>query len=286
VWLFVTWQTPDGGTVTGWTIAQYLDITINGRHVPNDNFSELLALKQIPQNTPGEVSNSNITPIAVSNRLVGKITTNDGTNAQLRRTPNVGGESLALVPAGGLVYVIAQTTIIVTPVVGAPKSPVWYFVEYDANGSAIFGWMSADFVSVTFHDRAVAATEIPVATEITRGYIQGNATSVLPPAAPGTIATVININTGANLQLRRDPNANSESLGLIPPNTQLPVLGRNGAGDWIQVTYQGQTGWVKVDFVNLTKNGRAIRAGDLTIVTGEKNTFGTPTITPTPTGAG
>ncbi len=286
VWLFVEWQTPDGGKVTGWTIAQYLDITINGRHVPSDNFTALLALKQIPENTPGEVTNSSITPIAVSNRLIGKITTNDGTNVQLRRTPNVGGESLALVPSGGLVYVIQKTTIIVTPVVGAPKSPVWYFVEYDANGSAVFGWMSADFVSVTFHDHPALPTEIPVATEITRGYIQGNATSVQPPAAPGTIATVIDINNGANLQFRRDPSATSESLGLIPAGTQLPVLGRNGAGSWIQVTYQAQTGWVNAAYVSLTKNGRAIRAGDLAITTGEKNTFGTGTPTPTPTGAG
>jgi uncharacterized protein YraI len=88
------------------------------------------------------------------------------------------------------------------------------------------------------------------------------------------------------LQLRGTPSVNGQSLGLIPLDTQLPVLGRNGNGSWIQVQYQDQTGWVDSDFVSVTKNGRKISIGDLTIVNGEPNTFGTGTPTTTPTGVG
>jgi len=139
---------------------------------------------------------------------------------------------------------------------------------------------------VTFHGRAPDPTQIPIATEITRGYIQGNATQVALPTAAGLIATVINLSAGANLQFRATPSANGQSLGLIPLDTQLPVLGRNGNGTWIQVQFQGQTGWVDGAFVSLTKNGRKISAGELPIVNGETNTFGTGTPTATTTGVG
>lgn len=286
IWLYVSWTTTDGGTVTGWTIAQFLDITINGRSILPTNNAALLSLKEIPANTPGEVSNSNITPVAETNNVIGTVTTNPGTNAQLRRTPNIDGESLALVPSGATVIVLQKMTIPITPVVGAPTSAIWYFVRYDANGSSIFGWMNGEFLKVTFHGRAPEATQIPVATEITRGYIQGNATQVAQPTAAGLIATVINLSPGANLQLRSTPSANGQSLGLIPLDTQLPILGRNGNGSWIQVQFQSQTGWVDSGYVSITKNGRKISIGDLTIVNGEPNTFGTGTPTTTPTGVG
>ncbi len=274
--------------MTGWTIAEYLDITVNGKHVLGDDAATLLTFKHIPENTPGEVSNSSITAVAGdSNRLVGTIITNAGTNAQLRRTPNLTGKSLALVPAAATVTVISQTNIPVTPVVGAPKSPVWYFVQYStSDGNSVFGWMSSDFVTVARHSKPVDLTEIPVATEITRGYTQGNVATVAPPVAPGLIATVINVNQGANLQFRRDPNVNAQSLGLIPTGAQLSVLGRNGSGQWIQVTYQGQTGWVDALYVTIAKNGKPVKMTDITITNGEINTFGTPTVTATPTGAG
>ena len=88
------------------------------------------------------------------------------------------------------------------------------------------------------------------------------------------------------MQLRSTPSANGQSLGLIPLDTQLPILGRNGAGTWILVQFQSQTGWVDSDYVSVTKNGRKIAIGDLPIVNGEPNTFGTGTPTTTPTGVG
>ncbi|MHB8624898.1 MAG: DUF4397 domain-containing protein [Aggregatilineales bacterium] len=286
IWLYVSWTTPDGGTVSGWTIAQFLNITINGKSIASTNNAALLSLKQIPANIPGEVTGTKITPVADTNNVIGTITTNPGTNAQLRRTPNVAGESLALVPSGATVIVLQKINIPVTPVVGAPTSPLWYFVRYDANGSSIFGWMSADFIKVTFHGRAPDPTQIPIATEITRGFIQGNATQVGLPTAAGLVATVINLSPGANLQFRATPSANGQSLGLIPLDTQLPILGRNGNGSWIQVQFQGQTGWVDSAFVSVTKNGRKTSVGDLPVVNGEPNTFGTGTPTSTPTGVG
>ncbi len=282
VWVFISWQTPDGGTVTGWVISAYLDLLINGKPIAGTNVDAVLALKQVPEDTPGEVTNSSITPVAgESNRILGTVKTNAGTNAQLRRTPSIDGESLALVPAEGQVIVVSRTEVKLTGLVGEPKSPTWYFVEFDSAGSAVFGWMSADFLQLSRRNKPVDVKEVPVATEITRGYVQGNVTAVQPGAKPGIVASIINVNSGANLQLRRDPNVNAESLALIPPEAQLEVVGRDGSGTWIQVTYNGQTGWVNGAFVKITKNGKKVPISDIKITTNEKDTFGTQTATPT-----
>ncbi len=56
VWLFVSWQTSDRSMVTGWAIAQYFDIAIDSRKLQGDDISDLLALKQISENTPGVIT--------------------------------------------------------------------------------------------------------------------------------------------------------------------------------------------------------------------------------------
>jgi len=290
IWLFVIWQTTDGGTAQGWADSAYLNITVNGRPISATDTASLLALKQIPENTPGTLENTSITPVAVSNALIGTIKTTNGSNAQLRRTPNIAGESLALLPAGATVIVLAQTSVPISSVVGAATTPIWYFVNYTTADGAVFGWVSGAYVAVTRQNKPVDLTMIPIATEITRGYTQGNPQTGPTNIAPaiGTFATVTHLSDGANLQLRRTPSATAESLGLIPLNTLLTVLGRSADAQWIQVQFGTQTGWVDVQFVTLAKNGKPLAAADLSITSGGVNTFGTATltVTPTPKGAG
>lgn len=46
----------------------------------------------------------------------------------------------------------------------------------------------------------------------------------------------------ANTQLYASPNFGSSSLGTVPPGSQVSVMSRSG--DWVQVNYQGKTGWL------------------------------------------
>ncbi len=46
----------------------------------------------------------------------------------------------------------------------------------------------------------------------------------------------------ANTQLYQSPNFGSTTLGTVPPGTEVAVMSRSG--DWVQVNYQGKTGWV------------------------------------------
>jgi uncharacterized protein YgiM (DUF1202 family) len=292
VWLFVTWQTPDGGNVTGWVNAQYVRITRNGR--PVRDVAEIYTFKVVPPTTPGEVNSSSVTPVALDvNRTIGTITVDEGRNLQLRRTPGIDGESLALIPAGAEVTVISKTEVKSQGgVVGEPASTIWLFVRYDTDTGAITGWINQQYVKLSRNQRAVAIADVPTATDIQRGEIQGNATAVKPPAPPGLVATVDKIDPGANLQLRNQPNANAESLALIPSGSELQVQGRNGDGNWLFVQYEDKQGWINQQFVTVTKSGKPIKISDITNITSEPDTTDAatpgPSATPTalPTVAG
>ncbi len=284
IWLFVNWAQPDSGSITGWINAQYVKLTRNGKTVKE--IVDILSFKQVPENTPGEIKTGAVTPVGADvNQIIGTINVDEGRNLQLRRTPGIDGESLALLPAGAQVVVLARTDITPKGLVGEPTNPTWLLVRYQTDTGAITGWVNLQYVQLTFHQRKADISEVPKATEITRGFIEGNATAVKPPAPPGIIATVNKVNEGANLQLRRQPDATSESLGLIPSGSELQVLGRNGDGNWLEVSFEDKQGWINSQYVTVTKGGKAVNIPDITIVTGEKDTTGlaTPGPSPTPT---
>ena len=306
IWLYVSWVAPDGGTVTGWVLSQYLDITIRGVLTGGDNVAVLETLRQIPDTTAGAKTNTNVTPVMIDlNAFIGTINTNPGVNANIRRTPNLKSEAISRIPSGATVFVLSTTSVPITPAVGAPSSPAWYFVRYDVDGASVFGWISGDFLTIIHRNKPIQPGDVPTATTITVGYIQTNTTAapvapaaatalpavqtvsaVVTPLANGLLATVVNLDPSANLQLRNQPSITALSLARIPLGTPLAVLGRNGAGNWVEVQYQGQNGWVATGYIVLTKSGRPALVGDLPIVNGEPNSFGTGTPTATPTGVG
>ena len=195
LWLFITWNQGDGGTVTGWVNAQYVDITRNGR--PVREVVDILSFREIPADQNGEFKTTAITPVAADpNNIIGTITVDEGRNLQLRRTPGIDGESLALVPSGAQVIVIEKTDIPPKGFVGEPTNPTWLFVRYETESGAVVGWLNLQFVKLTRRDRPIEIGDVPVATEIQRGFLTGNATAVKPPSAPGIVALVDKVNPG------------------------------------------------------------------------------------------
>lgn len=55
-----------------------------------------------------------------------------------------------------------------------------------------------------------------------------------------------------NLRLRSGPGTGFQILDVAPSGTTLPVLGRNQNGNWIQVSYQGQVGWMAAWYTTLS----------------------------------
>ena len=175
-----------------------------------------------------------------------------------------------------------------TPVAGTPGAPdanTWLFVRYTKDTGTFTGWVTAQYVKLTFHGRKVDLdpTQVPVAKDIQRGTTEGNVEPVKPVTGTGLIATVSNINQDTHLNLRSNPDANSEALVQIGAGEELQVEGRTGDGNWLKVQYQGQEGWINSQYVKVTKNGRTYKIPDITIVTGEKDTTGIATPGPSPT---
>jgi len=73
--------------------------------------------------------------------------------------------------------------------------------------------------------------------------------ALIAPAAAQE-SSGITVVTSANLNVRSLPDANSPSLQLAPQGTTLPVYGRDGSGNWLQVGYKGVVGWVSVFYVS------------------------------------
>jgi uncharacterized protein YgiM (DUF1202 family) len=284
VWVFATWAQPDGGAITGWTKAQYLVLTDpRGKRITK--VADMLAFPQIPANRYGSIDSSSATPIPPdTNRIVGTVNVDVGVNLQLRRTPGIDGESLTLLPAGTELSVLEKTAVKSQGgLVGEPESTIWLWTRYDTDSGYINGWVNSQFIVLTQHNRPYDIKELPEAAEIHRGGVQGNVTVATPPPAPGIVATVDKVDPGTNLHLRRTPEAAAESLVLIPQGSQLPILGRNGNGLWLKVTYNGTEGWISSQYVTITRNGKAFKVVDLTNLTTEPDTAGVPTqATPKP----
>jgi SH3 domain-containing protein len=71
-----------------------------------------------------------------------------------------------------------------------------------------------------------------------------------PPTAtlPNPCLAIVNY----NLRLRAQPDANAETLLIIPYNTIITLYGGTEDSAWWYALYQNQTGWVKGEYLNLS----------------------------------
>jgi uncharacterized protein YraI len=276
-WLNVSYATPDGGTITAWINALYVGLRdAQGRTM------RLADLPTVPFNRAGQATNTAIQPptareFPVTVTIVG---VDPGVNLHMRRIPSTGGESLALVPNGT-----------VLDFVGITEELDWVLVRYTSpDGGVVRGWISADFATYqrsgqpTDFERLEILGELTILTGEERGGVEvAPSLNITPTATPlrnVIVGTVFNLNEGANLHLRRRANTAGESLALLPNDTQVLVNGQttDDAGlVWLQVSYEGQDGWVSSEYVLLTFNGRAYNLADVPLID-----LTTPTPTETP----
>jgi N-acetylmuramoyl-L-alanine amidase len=76
--------------------------------------------------------------------------------------------------------------------------------------------------------------------------------AALDTSAPATKEAVAIVNTGA-LNIRTGPGNGFASIGSVNGGTTMRIIGRNRAGDWLQVESPFGEGWVNVTFVT-TRN--------------------------------
>jgi hypothetical protein len=80
----------------------------------------------------------------------------------------------------------------------------------------------------------------------------GDPAAVAVPELVAGPATGVTFTVANNLRLRSAPSTEGEVLGTIPFETIVDVVGRNGDSSWIQVNFNGGSGWVSAQYGTLS----------------------------------
>jgi uncharacterized protein YraI len=102
------------------------------------------------------------------------------------------------------------------------ESNGWYSIDF--NGQT--GWVSSAFVTVS----------------------EGQPTAQGGTASAAPTVDSLNFTLNYAVRLRAAPNTTSDTLARIPFEAVVQATGRTSDSQWLQVTYNGQTGWVASRF--------------------------------------
>ncbi len=249
-WLYAIYTTPEGSAIVGWTNAYYLKVyNRTGDH------QHLAYLPLVPQNRPGGSHSTDIQPTDLDEYVAARVTgLNPDALLNLRRGNDADSDILALLSA--------DTTL---RFLGLDAAAAWALVEYQPlAGNPMRGWVSMTYIQLLLNGAPVRVDALrtldPSAVPIIGGAVSGG---VLPatPTSPDTplegIVGEVNVNSDSALHLRRYPDAASESLALIPPDTVLRLEGITENRGWYKVQYQGEEGWVASPYLLLSMDGRS-----------------------------
>lgn len=296
-WLNITFNTPDGGQIDAWVRSDYVDV----RNAEGEQI-RLRDLPPIPGNLPGESRNTAITSPSARQNIASALVVNlnAGTNLNVRRTPNVEAEVLVQIPLGG-----------VAEIQGISSDRLWLFLDYTApDGSRTTGWGNIEFLSYQLNGAPTTEDELElrgllnvIPADRIGQQLAGASVAVAAATqeiARNTIVAVVELNPGANLNMRRAPNVDAEVLAQIPAGSRLPVTVRTGDARWLSVTFDGVEGWIAArtdtaQFVRLTFNDQPFELNSVPIADGEIDSTlftatptvlapppAAPTLTPTP----
>jgi SH3-like domain-containing protein len=276
-WLNVTLTTADG-TVTAWVNALYLDV-----RTPRGERQRLADLPTVPQNQPGDVTGTVVPTAAPPEDFARAIVFNldAGVGLNIRRTADSSSEVLARIEIGTS-----------SQLVGIGASGDWAFLEYSPpEGGTISGWASTLYLRYEFRGRSVTLDEAaalnllnPVDEATQRGAVTAGAPGLVQPTQDplrnSNVITVVGLNPGINLNLRRTPNVQAEVLANLPLGARALVFSRTNTNDWLEVEFDGARGWVAALYTTITFNERPVDIESLPVSTDFGNL---PTPAPTAT---
>ncbi|MBI5668101.1 MAG: SH3 domain-containing protein [Chloroflexi bacterium] len=108
---------------------------------------------------------------------------------------------------------------------------------------------------------AATATEVPAeitaapATPEATAGAQGLAPEATAeiPATPTALPVIIGVvDAGQSVNVREGPGRTFAPVGAARPGQRLQILGRNGAGDWLQVRLEdGREGWIAASLIRI-----------------------------------
>jgi uncharacterized protein YraI len=124
------------------------------------------------------------------------------------------------------------------PIIGRTSDNQWLQIDYQGRN----GWVSYFVVGISGlleGVRVVDASEFLTSSP--------TATRVPPTPMPGVVMLL----TRFNANLRALPSFSAEIRAVVPFDTRLPVERRTESGNWLRVTYNGETGWLAAVLVDV-----------------------------------
>ena len=106
-------------------------------------------------------------------------------------------------------------------------------------------------VAVTVHHNKRLSEQDQNAISATESALTVAAQSSTPNPLEEQNVYIKGVVIASVLNVRSEPSATAELMGKLGKNAQVAVLGRNEAGDWLQVPFKDTTGWVAAKFVNV-----------------------------------
>lgn len=87
-------------------------------------------------------------------------------------------------------------------------------------------------------------TSVVVPTQAPKPSVDKNTSDAKP-------AEVAGVATADRLNIRAGPGTDQSVIGKLSKDDKVTVQGRNEAGDWLSISYNGRTGWVATKYIAL-----------------------------------
>ncbi|MCB9435479.1 MAG: SH3 domain-containing protein [Anaerolineales bacterium] len=115
------------------------------------------------------------------------------------------------------------------PLLGQNPEGTWYWIDLKDGRT---GWVASRYIYLTGNSAAIIVRQPPIAGD----QFEGMAGTTL-----------------VRLNVRPEPNENTEVLGIIPYDVEILVLGRNSTSVWYYVSYGDELeGWVYSPYTTIT----------------------------------
>ena len=254
-WIFVMFQTPDGGALLGWVNALYLQVFDE-----TGEKQRVASLPTVRQNRAGSSFNTNMRPTNLADFVTARVyRLNPGALLNMRMANDPDSEVLTQ---------LAPNTKL--SLIGLDQADEWAYVDYVTETDEIIrGWVSAEYAQLLLNGepvrvntlRALDETVAPRISDRLRGSMRSAADAGPTPIPPpddmmdGIVGEVA-LDPGAMLHLRRQPDANAESLALIPARAKVSISGITENAEWLKTSYEEQDGWIASHYVALLLRGR------------------------------
>ncbi|MDE0199758.1 MAG: SH3 domain-containing protein, partial [Caldilineaceae bacterium] len=140
----------------------------------------------------------------------------------------------------------------------------WWQIDFDGQD----GWLYAPFVTATDADNVPV-----VGSSMEETPAPATGTETAEREAEGPVVTI-----GGDMNIRQGPGTDFARIGGAFEGEEYGITGKSADGEWWQIDFDGEAGWVYAAFVTATN------AGDVPTV--EAPRAQTPVAAPGPSGAG